>query len=188
MDDFFSQTEGMFAEWVDGEVLYLSVSEPHQNRVDFLAALMRHFVEEYDSGVVRTAPYSMKLPNQPIVREPDIMFIASENQNRITRNYLDGPADIAIEVISPESRTRDRREKLFEYAQGGIREYWLIDYERRRAEFNRLNDDGTYDLVFIGADGVFRSEVLAGFWLEVSWLWQEPLPKLKTVLQTWGLI
>ena len=116
------------------------------------------------------------------------MFIASEHRTRVTRNCLDGPADVAVEVISPESRTRDRRDKLYEYAQGGVREYWLIDYERRRAEFNRLNDDGTYDLVYIGAEGIFRSEVLTGFWLNVTWLWQEPLPKLKTVLQTWGLI
>jgi len=33
---------------------------------------------------------------------------------------------------------------------------------------------------------IFHSEVLAGLWLRLEWLWQEPL--LETVLKDWGLI
>ncbi|MEJ7756097.1 MAG: Uma2 family endonuclease [Nocardioidaceae bacterium] len=54
------------------------------------------------------------------------------------KTYLDGAADLAIEIISPESIGRDRGEKFVEYEAAGIREYWLIDPERRQAEFYRL--------------------------------------------------
>jgi len=30
--------------------------------------------------------------------------------------------------------------------------------------------------------------VLKGLWLKVDWLWQRPLPRLKTVLKEWGLL
>src|SRR5260221_4890038 len=94
MDEFFAQTEGQFAEWVDGEVIYLTVTDPHQDRVQFLSMLMRFLAEENDLGRVRTAPYSMKIANLRAVREPDIMFVAGENLSRVTLNYVNGPPGI----------------------------------------------------------------------------------------------
>ena len=41
--------------------------------------------------------------------------------------FLDGPADLVIEVISDDSVTRDRVEKFDEYLEAGVREYWVID-------------------------------------------------------------
>lgn len=188
MKQFFALTEGKFAEWVDGEIIYMTVSDTHQNLVDFLTALMRHFAEAYDLGLVRSASYPIRLRQRPSIREPDVMFVSSANEHRMKRNYLDGPADIAVEVVSPESRTRDRRDKRFEYAQAGVREYWIIDHEKERAEFFLLGEDGAYDPIPLDAEGIFHSIVLPGFWLRVSWLWQRPLPKLMTVLQQWGLV
>jgi hypothetical protein len=37
-------------------------------------------------------------------------------------------------------------------------------------------------------DGMLHSKVLAGLWLRIDWLWQEPLPQSLTVLKEWGLI
>jgi hypothetical protein len=59
---------------------------------------------------------------------------------------------------------------------------------RKQAEFYRLGDDGIYQLVTAGEDGIFRSAVLNGLTLKVDWLWQEPLPLLLTVLKEWGLV
>ena len=39
-----------------------------------------------------------------------------------------------IEVLSPSTELRDRREKLSVYARYGVREYWLVDPERQRIE------------------------------------------------------
>jgi Uma2 family endonuclease len=45
------------------------------------------------------------------------------------------PADLAVEIVPTESRLRDRGQKLAEYEMGGVREYWIIDPERRQAAF-----------------------------------------------------
>ena len=71
-------------------------------------------------------------------REPDILFIAREHLDRFRDTYLDGPADLVVEIISRDSRARDRGDKFYEYEQGGVREYWLLDYLRRQAEFYQL--------------------------------------------------
>jgi len=188
LERFFRTTEGKLAEWVDGEVIPIPVSFSHQNLVDFMAALMRYLAEEKKLGIVCTAPYSMKLPGKRIVREPDIMFLSRANLPRITEQYLDGPCDIAVEVISPESRTRDRRDKFSEYAQAGVTEYWLIDNTRKWAQFQLLDEDGVYEPIPLEEEGIFRSRVMPGFWIKLAWLWQEELPSLNEIQRRWGLI
>jgi Uma2 family endonuclease len=155
--------EDTLAEWVDGEVIMLSpASDWHQDIGDFLTALLRHFAEVYQLGIVRSAPFQMKTGSNLPGREPDILFIAREHIGRLKETYVEGPADLVVEIISPDSRARDRGDKFYEYEQGGVHEYWLIDPLRKQAEFYRLGSDGIYRLVPVGEDGIFRSEVLMG--------------------------
>jgi Uma2 family endonuclease len=163
-------------------------SDQHQDLADFLTALLRHFVEARHIGVVRSAPFQMKTSPDLPGREPDILFISSDRLDRRRRTYLDGPADLVVEIISPDSRARDRGVKFYEYEQGGVREYWLLDPLRRQAEFYQLGADGIYRAVPLAADGIYHSVVLDGLWLKIEWLWQEPLPLLLSVLKEWGLV
>jgi Uma2 family endonuclease len=78
-----------------------------------------------------------------------------------------------VEIVSPESRRRDRGEKFFEYERGGVREFWLIDPERRAVEFYVLID-GRFEPRLPDADGMYHSTVVDGFWLRVEWLWTTP--------------
>jgi Uma2 family endonuclease len=183
--------EDTWAEWVNGEVVILTpASDQHQDLADFLTALLRHFVEAHQLGVVRSAPFQMKTGPDLPGREPDVLFTAREHLDPLknTYLYLDGAADLVVEVISRDSRARDRGEKFNEYEQGGVCEYWLLDYLRRQAEFYQLGSDGIYRAVPVGADGIYRSAVLDGLWLQVEWLWQEPLPLLLRVLKEWDLV
>ncbi len=188
LDEFLNSPSEEFSEWVDGEVIQLSATPLHQDLVEFLAALMRILAEMHDLGQVLTAPCAMKIAVRPSGREPDVMFVAKANVPRVTEKFVDGPADVVVEVVSDDSITRDRRDKFFEYALGGVQEYWMADYQRRRAEFYRLNEYGTYDSMPLEEGGIFRSAVLPGFWIKVEWLWQKPLPKLMEVLRAWQLV
>ncbi len=178
--------EDTAAEWVDGKVILMSPpSDRHQDLSDFLTALMRIFVEEHGLGKVRSAAFQMKLATSG--REPDILFVAKENLDRVKKNRLVGPADLAVEIVSPESRKRDRQTKFLEYEQAGVKEYWLIDPEREQVEFYFLDERGVYQAIPLDED-VFHSEVLKGLELDTAWLWQEPLPPLMHVLKVWGLV
>ncbi|MCP9494415.1 MAG: Uma2 family endonuclease [Pyrinomonadaceae bacterium MAG19_C2-C3] len=186
-EEFLTLYESIHAEWIDGEVVLMSPpTNKHQKLVGFLYALLQHLAEAHDAGDVFVAPFAMKV-NERRGREPDVLFVAKENLDRLKSSHLLGAADIAIEVISPESQTRDRGDKFYEYEQAGVREYWMFDQKRKQAEFYRLNAEGMYQPVLI-EDGIFRSEVLTGFWLRIEWLWREPLPTLVSVLREWKLI
>lgn len=177
--------EDTLAEWVDGEIVMTSpASRRHQDIADFLTSIVRNFAEQNDLGVVLSAPFQMKLERG---REPDLIFIANEHLDHLQETYLDGPADLVVEIISPESAGRDRGEKFYEYARGGVPEYWLIDPQNEWAEFYHL-EGSHYRADFSGDAGEYVSQVLPGFLLRVEWLWQQPLPRVLDVLRELGLV
>lgn len=154
-------------------------STQHQLMGDFLLTLLRIYVEVQELGVALSAPFQMKLTHG---REPDLLFIATEHLDRLKETYLDGPADLVAEIISPESVGRDRGDKLYEYEAGGVLEYWLIDPQRRRFEAYGLEASERYTLYFEGEKGRYESRRLPGFWLDVEWLWRDPLPHPLEIL------
>ena len=125
-------------------------------------------------------------------RDPDLTFVSNERLHLLTRDRLDGPADLVVEIISPDSVRRDRRDKFDEYARAGVREYWIADVRPRQRRFDAwaLDEVGGFRELPPDDDGRVHSSVLPGFWLRPDWLWQEPTPSeldvLEEILATMG--
>lgn len=189
-DDFLEgEGEDQHIEWVEGEIVKMSpISNTHQKIGAYLLTLLQFYANLRSLGEVRYEPFQMKTgPNLP-GRSPDIMFVADENSSRLKKTYLDGPADLVVEIISPESRARDRGDKFFEYEAGGVPEYWLLDPIREQAEFYQLGANGIYRVVAPDSEGKYHSLMLPGLWLQVAWLWETPLPSLLSILKAWEII
>jgi Uma2 family endonuclease len=175
--------ETTHAEWVDGEVIvFMPPSIRHNRLVQLLSTLLGMFAEAFDLGEVLTAPTEMRLAHSS--REPDVLFVARANRERLIDKRLDGPADLVIEVVSDESVARDRADKFYEYQEGGVPEYWIYDPRpgKERADFYYLDADGRYQPIVADAEGRYHSRVLPGFWLRLEWLRQDPLPTPKAAL------
>jgi len=183
-ETFMAWREGAIqAEWVDGEIVEMApASAAHQRLGGFLHAFLRRFIEHHGLGEIFYAPFQMRLPSRPSGREPDLLFVDASHADRVKDTFLDGPADLVVEIVSPESEVRDRREKFLEYQEAGIPEYWLLDAPRCAAHFYVLGRDGLYHEVPIGADGIYTSTVLPRLRLRVNWLWRTPLPTLNEAL------
>jgi len=178
--------EDTYAEWVDGKVELMSpASVEHQDISLFLSRLFAEFADQQDAGKLLVAPFQMRLSNVRRGREPDLLFVLKENTGRLQRSYLDGPADLVIEIISPESVLRDRGAKYAEYEAGGVREYWIVDNLSHRADFFVLDGEGRYQRASPDTEGKYESAVLPGFWINVGWLWQSPLPSVRSALKAW---
>ena len=167
-----SAGEGKF-EWVRGRLLKVPPpSFDHDLLRGFLHPLMSTLVSKYALGEVLGEAYFERL-EPDLIRSPDIAFFRTSSLGRITPNYSEGGADLAIEIVSPSSRGRDRYDKRHDCERAGIEEYWVVDPERREAEFYRL-EDGAYTLVQPDDEGRVFSSVVAGFFLRVGWLWKRP--------------
>jgi Uma2 family endonuclease len=179
--------EDTLAEWVDGKIVtYSPASRRHQQLAAFLLHITGIFVETKALGTMLIAPFQMKIESTG--REPDLLFISKERENLLKETHLQGPADLVIEIVSLESRLRDKEEKFAEYEKGGVKEYWLIDPDLKEANFYLQDEQGQFKRQELDALGIYRSQVLLGFQLKVEWLWQDPLPPTFEVLRELRLV
>lgn len=194
LEEFLSQLdEDDWTEWVQGKVITLSpASSRHQDLVLFLSHLLDLFVKRKNLGWVTIPPFLMVLRDQDRAREPDLLFVRREHMDRIREAHLEGPADLVVEVVSPDSVSRDRGDKFVEYEAAGIPEYWLLDPQRKQAEIYRLQpaDEGPdrYHPVIPDADGFLHSQVVEGFRLRPDWLWQDSQPEFFDLARELGIV
>lgn len=69
-------------------------------------AVLRTFTEARGLGEVVSAPFPMKTRPELSGREPDLLFVAKEHLGHLKETYLDGPADLVVEITSPKSGER----------------------------------------------------------------------------------
>lgn len=171
-----------FNEYVRGYVIKMSpIHGEHDDLTQFLIILFAHYFALTKLGRVRLAPFVQNLPDISR-REPDLMVILGDNLANLKPTYMDGPADICIEIVSPESAGRDHGEKLEEYERGGVREYWILDPQREESRFLRLNDSGSFIAQHTDSEGNYRTPLLPNFALHVPTLWENDLPDAVQVV------
>ncbi len=75
------------------------------------------------------------------VRRPDLLFFTNDRTHFIGKKAMEGPPDLAVEIISPSSVTTDRKQKFEQYARGGVTYYWIVDPARKTLEAFKLAGD-----------------------------------------------
>lgn len=156
-------------------------STHHEELLVFLTCLLGGFVSEKDLGKVYGSKASFKLGGYDAV-EPDISFVAKDRLDLVKRVHVEGPPDLAVEVISKGTRKLDYEGKKPAYEKAGTRELWIIDYLREHADFF-YGERRRFTPATLEGGTVFRSRVLPGLQLDVRWLWSDPLPKVQPILR-----
>lgn len=180
----YDSYEGGRTEWLAGKVALYPISNnvQHNDLLRFLATLLSAFLELRSLGQVVLAGVPMKYRDDMPAREPDIMVILNAHLDRVRDTYIDGIADVVVEIVSPESDVRDYADKLTEYETAGVPEYWLIDPQRQQPVVHVL-DGGRYRRAPLDAQGRLVSTVLPGFALAPALLWQQPYPGSITIVR-----
>jgi Uma2 family endonuclease len=119
------------------------------------------FVAERKLGQMLYAPVDVYLADD-LSYQPDILFVANESRAKLTKDEVNGPPDLVVEIVSPASRNIDRKEKAANYANYGVREYWLVYPEAWIIEVLELKEGKFQLLGRYGEGETVRSEVLAG--------------------------
>jgi len=127
-------------EFTDGRLEFLAMpTEIHEVMVRFLFLALHSFVERRKLGQVYFNGIRLRIRPRKI-RLPDIIFLHRDHFHARHNRAWDG-ADLAMEVVSddPKDRKRDYEQKLLDYAEAKVAEYWIIDYERRVVLVHRLD-------------------------------------------------
>ena len=139
--------DGMRYEIIKG-VLHMTPapSFDHQYISGEIYSALRAFVREHQLGLVLTAPFEVRLPDEGSVVQPDLLFIAAGREPSSGDQAFSGTPDLVIEILSPSTTRTDRVVKFSIYEQAGVREYWLVSPTARTVEVYTLSEDRFYDL------------------------------------------
>ncbi|WP_037607770.1 Uma2 family endonuclease [Streptacidiphilus rugosus] len=118
-------------ELIDGSLVFASPQTVFHTRA--LSFFERHLdaAAPPHLEVLREFSIDIDPQNRP---EPDVVIvlgdaIAGPGQTRLPAEAV----KLALEVVSPESRSRDRETKPVKYARAGIRHYWRVENDEGRA-------------------------------------------------------
>ena len=126
--------DGRRYEILDGELeVSPSPAPKHQAVSRNLAWFLHGHVQERRLGSVYYAPIDVILADTSIV-QPDLVFIDVARESIVSQRGIEGPPDLAVEILSPWSIRRDRITKAALYARYGVRHYWLVDPDARVLE------------------------------------------------------
>jgi Uma2 family endonuclease len=168
--------ESRYCDYIDGVIcLPSTATDRHQELVGFLFDLLNgHRLARKEIGQVLMGPAVVRVSPQRKL-EPDIFV-------RAAAEWADpkSKALLVIETLSPSTRSLDRGLKLEVYRAANIPEIWLIDDRDQRATIEQRGPK-RYRRNEL-THGRLDSSTITGFWIEVAWLWENPLPNPRTCL------
>jgi Uma2 family endonuclease len=108
-------------------------------------------------------------------RIPDVLCFSRGQRFEIEGVIRTAP-HIVIEIISPRPRDarRDRIDKVADYAEMGVKQYWLVDPKLHTFEILQLGAKRKYTLVAAASKGKLRRiPTLPGLVIDLDDLWSE---------------
>ena len=96
-------------------------------------------------------------------------------------DYIEGAPELVAEVAS-SSASYDLGKKLNAYRRNGVREYVVWRVLDRQVDWF-VNRDGRFELMPPSADGILRSTVFPGLWLDPNALVRGEKTRVKAILQ-----
>jgi Uma2 family endonuclease len=166
--------EDQKADLINGVIYIPSPENTDDNELFiWLVTLMNLFVRRNKLGQIYGSRVALRLAEKHGA-EPDIAFVRTENMERVARGGVEGPADLVVEIVSPDSVERDYYLKRELYEEFGIPEYWIIDEMDLSVTQLRLTQKKYREVR--QKKGEIHSQVLPCFWLRPDWLWQSPRP------------
>ena len=143
LDDYYALPDEQRVELIDG--VFYDMAAPsylHQIVLGQLFRLFSDCIEQHDMPCdVFMAPCDVRLDrdNDTMV-QPDLLVICGR-QDYLHMKRLEGAPSMAVEVLSPSTRSRDMILKLYKYEKAGVREYWIVDPEQRTVTVHFFDTD-----------------------------------------------
>lgn len=159
--------DGAQLELVRGEVVDMSRTQAEHGIVQFkIAWLLMNVVVPNKLGWVLGESGFIVESDPDTLRGPDVFFCSRRSfPERPTGFLRTPPADLIVEVFSPNDRRADVREKIGEYIAAGVSIVWLVDPDAQTV----MVYSGTMRGIEYGpADTIDAGEVIPGFSTRVS--------------------
>lgn len=163
LEDYARLPEGPpYYELEDGELIEMVRPRgKHQRLILLLGATLNAYLKAQPIGEVWPEVAVILSPKRVYI--PDLSFLLAEHLDRFADDVaIQGPPDLAIEVMSPSTASRDKAQKLRAYHAAGVPWYWLVETESLLVTEYRHTPDGYLVSQIVPPDDVFSPALFPG--------------------------
>jgi Uma2 family endonuclease len=170
------------AELIKGVVLMASpVGLPHGRAQSPLWRWLAHYADQ-TPGIEDLENTSVVLDDWTEV-QPDLLLrvlTSHGGKSDDTAGRVEGPPELVLE-ISSSSRYVDLGPKYDEYERAGVDEYLVLSLDPAEVLWFALRE-GRYERIHAGGDGLLKSRVFPGLWLDPAALLAGDTRRLREVV------
>jgi Uma2 family endonuclease len=161
IEDYFALPDDVRKELIDGQ--FYDMAEPtlaHQSAVGYIhASLLWQIRGKGGSCMPFVSPIGVQLDqDDKTVVEPDVVVLCRRDLMR--RRVIYGAPDFVLEVLSPSTRKKDMSLKLHKYINAGVREYLMIDPDRKQLISYQIENDMCCSMQPL--EGIYRLQIFHG--------------------------
>ena len=173
-------------EWNNGYLEEKPVSDYATFLIyNWLMKLFGFYFETYHNGALVNLEmgFRLDLPDKVTIRKPDLGVITNVNpvQFSLRDRTYQGIFDLCVEALSDSSKKevfRDTVVKKQEYAQAGVKEYFIV-YDKEgdintEMEFYHLDNKGVYQPIERIDGDLIQSQLFPGFQFRIRDLYKRP--------------
>ena len=169
LEDYYQLPDERRVELIDGVIYDMSAPTIIHQKISLEISVRFHAFISQKKGacMVFSAPVDVQLDcDEKTMVQPDVLVVC--DREKIVPTHVYGAPDLIMEILSPATRKIDMNIKHSKYAAAGVREYWLIDPDKKKVV--------VYDLENRVPVGIFQGECEIDFseiYESVKFLYQE---------------
>ncbi len=141
IEDCDALPEDVRTELIDGVIYYISAPTfAHQAIAGYVhAKLFNHITNKGGHCLPVISPIDVELDKDNKTRvQPDVLIVC--DRSKVIQRCVYGAPDFILEVLSPSTKRKDMIIKLNKYLTAGVKEYWMIDPEKKKLIVYNLQD------------------------------------------------
>ena len=131
--DYLAWPEDERIELIDGVIYDMSApTDIHQLIILELSTIFREYIRRHKGQCIPViSPIDVQLgEDDRTIVQPDIAIVC--DRNKFKNGRIKGALDLIVEVLSPSTRKKDMVTKLSKYMEAHVREYWIVDIDKKR--------------------------------------------------------
>lgn len=180
LENYYALPDDVRVELIDG--VFYDMSAPttiHQIFVSEVHRILKNYVEKKRGKCIPlVSPVDVQLDcDDKTMVQPDVLVIC--DRDKVIRRCVYGAPDFIAEVMSPSTSRKDSVIKLRKYKEAGVREYWMVDSDKKRVivyDWSKGDIPKIYSFKDKVPVGIFDGECEIDFvklFQELEWLYDK---------------
>lgn len=133
LEDYYALPDERRVELIDGVIYDMGAPNVlHQIICTAIWRVLMEYIEKKKGSCLPlVSPVDVRLDcDDKTMVQPDVLIVC--DRDKVTKGCVYGAPDFIVEIISPSTRKKDMYIKLAKYTEAGVREYWLVDPDKKK--------------------------------------------------------